>query len=37
MVTIARKLLKRYNLLFKYHFSFNNKKSHLQASIVSAP
>ena len=36
-VTIARKLLKRYHLLSKYHFGFNNKKNHFQASIVSAP
>ena len=29
--------LKAINLLSKYHFGFNNRKSQFQASIASAP
>ena len=36
MITIARKLLKSLQFIFKYHFGFNNKKSHLQASMVGS-
>ena len=36
-VAITRKLLKATNLLSKFHFGFNNKKSHFQASMLSLP